>query len=235
MGLLLLILSALAGSLIGETLRWEIQFAGVSGGEMWCSVEAGAGEAVTIEAGVRSADWYARLYPIDDLVRSTWTPGHGSARYETRFREGRFHQDQDMRLSGDPFTVWRRQEFAAEGWREWEKEYPGRPGVQDPVSAVYALRLLTGEGPWTYPVFSGEETWPLQVEKVAEDHLEDTPVGAVDVLVLSLRTLHEGDWEQQGRFLMYVTDDARRIPVRFIVKTSIGSVRANLIEYTPPR
>ena len=234
MGFLLLILAALAGSLVGETLRWEIQFAGVSGGQMWASVVPGAGEAVYIEAGVRSADWYARLYPIDDFARSTWTPGYGSSRYETRFREGRFHQDQDMSLAGDPFIVWRRQALE-EGWREWETTYPGRAGVQDPVSAIYALRLLSGGGPWTYPVFSGDKTWPLQVEQISTEHLEDTPIGAVDVLVLSLHTLHEGDWEQRGRFLLYITDDERRIPVRIVVKTSIGSVRANLISYTPPR
>ena len=230
---LLLIAAVLAGSLVGEVIRWEIQFAGVTGGHMWCTLVEGEGNTVHIEAGARSADWYARLYPIDDFVRSTWTPGQGSSRYETRFREGRFHQDQDMRLEADGFTVWRRQEFE-EGWREWDRTYPASPGVEDPVSAIYALRLLSGEGPWTYPVFSGEKTWPLQIELLRREHLKDTPLGAVDVLVLSLRTLHEGDWEQRGRFLMYVTDDERRIPVRFVVKTNFGAIRANMIEYGPP-
>jgi hypothetical protein len=230
---LLLIAASLAGSLVGEVIRWDIQFAGVSGGQAWCSVLPGEDGAVLLEAGARSADWYARLYPIDDFVRSTWAPGEGSRRYETRFREGRFIQDQDMRLSAEEVTVAGRQKVE-EGWREWESRYPGTAGVEDPVSAIYAMRLLAGPGPWTYPVFSGKETWPLQIELVGEERIEDTPLGAVDVQILSLRTLHKGDWEQRGRFLMYVTDDDRRIPVRFVVKTSIGAIKANMIEYRPP-
>ena len=46
--------------------------------------------------------------------------------------------------------------------------------------------------------------------------------------------LIKGDWEQRGRFLMYLTDDARRVPVRIQVKASIGSIKATLVEYRPP-
>ena len=226
---------ALAGSLVGETIRWEIQFAGVTGGYAWSEVVTGEGGAVKIEAGARSADWYARLYPIDDFTRSTWVPGHGSLRYETRFREGRFHQDQDMQFADDAITVARRLDFEDDGWREWSTPYPPSPGAEDPVSAIYALRLLSGDGPWAYPVFSGDKSWPLQVELVRRDHIDNTPIGPVDVLVLSLSTAHEGDWEQRGGFLMFVTDDERRIPVRFVVKTNIGAIRANMVEYKPPR
>ena len=232
--LLLLITAVLAESFVGERLQWEVQFAGVTGAHLWSTVLDGDGETVLIEAGARSADWYTRLYPVDDFARSTWTPGQGSSRYETRFREGRFHQDQDMRLGADEITVLRRQRFD-EGWREWSTPYPAAPGAEDPLSMIYALRRLTGEGPWRYPVFSGDKSWPLEVEVLRRDHLTDTVVGDVDVLVLSLRTLHEGDWEQRGRFVVYVTDDERRIPVRLQIKSSIGSMKVVLVEYQPPQ
>ncbi len=230
---LFLITAAHAGSLVGEVIRWDIQFAGVTGGQAWCEVLPGEDGAVHIEAYARSAGWYSRIYPIDDFVRSTWTPGHGSSRYETRFREGRFVQDQDMRIAADEIAVARRQKDG-DGWRAWDRTYPGVAGVEDPVSAIYAMRTLSGDGPWTYPVFSGKETWPLQLEVIGQEHIEETPLGPVDVQILSLRTLHTGDWEQKGRFLMYVTDDVRRIPVRFVVKTNFGSIRANIIAYRPP-
>ena len=50
---------------------------------------------------------------------------------------------------------------------------------------------------------------------------------------MELRTQHRGDWEQRGRFLVYLTDDERRIPVRFLVRTSIGSIRATLVAHQP--
>src|SRR5688572_18625414 len=114
----LLLSAALAApSFVGEKLRWDIAFAGVTGGQAWAEVVPGADGAVHIEAGAKNADWYERVYSIDDFVRSPWVPGAGSRRYETRFREGRFQQDQDMRLTPSGVSVWRKQRFE-EGWRE---------------------------------------------------------------------------------------------------------------------
>ena len=63
---------------------------------------------------------------------------------------------------------------------------------------------------------------------------EDTPLGTVTARVLSLKTGHRGGWEQRGKFLVYLSDDARRVPLQFAVKSSIGYVRIVLTEYSAP-
>lgn len=224
---------AAAEAPVGEALRFEIRYAGVVGGTAWLRSSALDDERVRIEAGAQNAPWYAALYTLDDLVVSTWRRGAGSQRYETRFREGRFHQDQDMRLDGDPFTVWRNSE-GDEGWAESTSSYAAHPGAQDPLSAIYALRDHLEEGPFELPVFSGKKTWPLRVEPTGTEVLKDTPLGTVTARVLELKTRHEGDWEQRGRFVLYVTDDPRRIPLRAVIRTNVGPVRADLIAYQAP-
>ena len=229
---------ALAGSPfllpVGEAMRYEGSIAGIKGGHTWTRVSAGPGGALIIEAGAKSASWYEAIYQVDDYVRSTWTPGAGSSRYESRFREGNFHQDQDMDLSSAAgFVVIRRQEFD-DGWREWSTDYPGQPYVEDPASAIFQLRQLDGEGPWTFPVFSGEGTWELEVALEGREVVKGTPLGDVTCRVLSLQTHHRGGWEQRGAFRVYITDDARRVPLRFVVKSSIGHVRFELVEYHAP-
>ena len=44
-----------------------------------------------------------------------------------------------------------------------------------------------------------------------------------------------GLFVKQGRLKIWLTDDARRIPVRMRSKVAIGSVSADLEAYTPAR
>ena len=232
--LLLAGMVALAAGGPGEELVWGVRVAGINAGQAGARTVAGPGSDLFIETWLKNADWYGSIYSVDDTTRSTWSVEGGSTRYETRFREGGFHQDQDMRLDPDGFQVWRRQKVK-EGWREWTTPYAAEPYVEDPVTAIFALREASGDGPWSMPVFSGKNTWPLNATLIGRETLEGTTLGTVDVIVLSLQTRHRGEWEQQGRFLVYYTDDAQRIPVRMVIRSSIGAIRVDLVGYTPPQ
>lgn len=228
-------------TLHGERVTWSIRYAGVAAGTAWAEASAGPDGKLIIEGGAENAPWYGKLYNIDDFVRSTSVPTGGSQRYQTRFREGGFHQDQDMRLGADSFEVWRHQRIDGE-WREWTDSYDAHPGAEDPISAVTRIRLLDdddlaptvmGAG-WTFPVFSGQKTWPLIVRVIDHELVTNDVLGTVPVRVVELRTEHEGMLEQRGRFRIWLTDDDRRIPVKMVVKTNFGAIRAELVAYTPP-
>jgi len=219
---------------LGECLRWEVSYLGVTGGFAEARTAPGEDGALVTTGSVQNAPWYDSVYSIDDRIQSTWTPGSGSRAYDTWFREGRFEQDQHMRLSADGITVDRRQRGDS-GWREWSNTYPAHPGAEDPVSAFFRMRMMDLDTTIRFPVFSGRHTWTLEVVPRDREHLPDTPLGPVDTRVVELRTAHEGDLEQRGRFLLWLTDDARQVPVRMVVRTNVGPIRADLIEYQAPR
>lgn len=232
MSLLLLLGTALAASPFdGERLRWQVRYGGVAAGEAWAQASADP-LGVKVEAGCQNAPWYAPIYTLDDRVWSTWTPGRGSLRYQTRFREGGFHQDQDMRLYPDHVEVWRHQRIDG-AWKEWTDTYPPSPEAHDPVSALYALRQLEGEGPWSWPVWTGKKTIQLQVLARGGAHI-DTIFGSIDVDIFALVAPHKGEVEQRGGFTVYLSRDARRVPVRAELKTNVGGFRADLIGYRAP-
>ncbi len=221
-----------------ETVTWAIRYNGVTAGTAWARSEPTADGQVQIEGGAKNAPWYGSIYSIDDWVRSTALSTGGSQRYETRFREGGFQQDQDMRLAGSPFEVWRKQLIKGE-WKEWTREYPAHPGAEDPISAILRLRLLKdedraatpfGEG-WTFPVFSGDKTWPLFVQHIGSEAVEVEGMGTVQARILELRTEHKGLLEQRGRFRIWLSEDERRLPVKMVVKSNYGPIRADLIGY----
>jgi hypothetical protein len=223
---------ARAEDIAGERMRWDISYAGMVAGQAWADAKVDGG-TLLLSGGAKNAEWYAPFYTIDDWVQSTWVPGHGSLRYETRFREGHFHQDQDMHLAESGIEVARRQE-KSEGWKEWTTSYPAAPGAEDPVSAMYVLRSLEGDGPWSFLVFSGKKAWPLSVVPVERETIDTIFGKQTPVRVVELKTLHEGDVEQRGRFFVSLTDDERRIPVKVVIKTSIGPIKAELVSYQAP-
>lgn len=230
-----------AGSFDGEQVTWQVRFAGVNAGTAWAGSTAQPDGSLVVEGGARSAPWYGGLYSIDDWVRSTWHPQQGSRRYETRFREGGFHQDQDMRLGVGGIEIWRKQRIDGE-WKEWTRSLDPSPGAEDPISAVQRLRTLAPEdqvetelGPgWTFPIFSGDKTWPLVVTAAPDGTFDSEVLGEVPVHRLELHTRHRGQLEQKGRFRIWLTDDERAIPVKMVVKTNFGAIKATLLDYQAP-
>src|SRR6266508_1983735 len=63
----------------------------------------------------------------------------------------------------------------------------------------------------------------------AEDGIRDGHVTGVQTCALPI----SGLFVKQGRLKIWLTDDARRIPVRMRSKVAIGSVSADLEAYTP--
>ena len=235
MGLpLLLLLGALAGaaepSFAGERLEWAMRYAGLSAGSAWAEAHA-VGEQLLLEAGCQNASWYDAIYQVHDWVRSTWTPGRGSSRYETRFREGSFHQDQDMHLYPDRVEVWRDQERDGV-WRESTTRYPAAPSAEDPVSAMYALRSLDGDGPWTLAVWNGKRALRVTVAPGPQTTLE-TAFGPLPARAISLDVPHEGEVEQKGTFTVWLGLDPSRLPLRAELRANVGTFRADLVRWRP--
>jgi len=228
--LVLLARDASAGGLpfVGERLEWELRYAGVSAGSAWAearSVEQG----LQFEAGCQSASWYDAIYTVSDWVRSTWTPGRGSSRYETRFREGSFHQDQDMHLRADGVEVWRNLERDGV-WRESTSRYPAALNAEDPVSALYVLRTLDGEGPWVFTVWNGKKALHVTVAPGPETTLS-TAFGSLPARPVSLNVPHEGQVEQKGTFTVWLGEDPAHLPLRAELKANVGTFRADLVRY----
>lgn len=218
-------------SFVGERLRWEVRYAGIAVGAAWAEARPEGG-AVILEAGARNAAWYESIYVVDDLVRSTWRPGEGSLRYQTWFREGSFHQDQDMRLEARGIEVWRRQ-LRDGAWQESTDRYAAAPGAEDPMSALYALRLAEGEGPWRYVVWNGKKALTVVATAGPEETME-TALGELRARRVSLGVPHDGEVKQKGAFVVWLSADARRLPVRAELDANVGAFRADLIGVRSP-
>lgn len=198
-----------------ETLRFSVR---------WMGIEAGVAEMVRDDEGAirtvtvrsRSAPWLDGMYPVDDHIVSEARLAGGSVRYRTRFREGGFQQDQDMRFDGGEVQVHRAQ-LRDGTWGTSDATVSVPPGAEDPVSAFYRIReahLQPGQT-LVVPVFNGRRT----VDVVAFCLPGETPRH------ISVRSTREGDFK--GAIDLYL-DDAD-VPLGATVQTRAGSVRVERV------
>lgn len=204
----------------GERLEWSVAWLGVPAGRAWATLRA-RGEGWAVEAGCRSAEWLAGLYPIDDWLLSEWG-ADGSARYRTRFREGRFLQDQDMRFGPEAFVVARTQ-WIDEAWKSWEDRHAPVAGAHDPVSAFYRVREVAppvGETR-SLPLWTGRRGATVRIVGVAASTVDGVAAWELEVLTVA------GE-DVKGRMRVWLSDDEDRVPLAAEIDTRAGAVRVTL-------
>jgi hypothetical protein len=196
---------------------------------VWGGIEAGSATAVTTAAGEhwtttvtsRSADWIALVYPVNDVVTSTWVLGAGSVSWVTRYREGGFQQDQTVQFGAGEARVTRTQLVRGQ-WESSSEQFPAPEGVDDPLSAVLRLRAA-GPGNHTLAVCSGRRIVQVYVADAGVAPINGTPARRFE-----LRTRDKG--VLRNRITAWFREDETRVPVRAVFHTSGGAVTVNLLE-----
>lgn len=106
--------------------------------------------------------------------------------------------------------------------------------VQDYLSALYSLRLKRIEtGTVVRSVVGEYENYKNLEASVEKREGVDTPTGRYDTWHINVQALMGGLFRGGGQFKVWITADARKIPVQFEVKASIGKVTGKLMKYTP--
>ncbi len=125
-------------------------------------------------------------------------------------------------------------------YRKWRKgkEYvydgPTTPFVQDILSSLYYLRTfdLQVGNTYTLDANSANATWPLHVHVRARETVK-VPAGRYDCLKLEPVLAGEGLFQAKGKLEVWVTDDARRVPVWLRSKVMVGAFDAEMTRYVP--
>ena len=107
----------------------------------------------------------------------------------------------------------------------------------DVLSAFFVVRVrgVAEAEPLRLPVFDNGKSYVLEVRFLGRERLDlPPPLGKNVATVVVEPRLAEGTglFVKEGRLKIWLTDDARRIPVRLKSKVGIGSVTAELESYS---
>ena len=120
-----------------------------------------------------------------------------------------------------------------------QKVFQVGPCALDVFSAFFVARLrgLSHEGQLTVRVFDNGKLYDLPFRPIGYERLDlPAPLGRRVMTQVAEPVVPKGSglFTQEGRLLVWVTADERRIPVRIRSKVPVGSVSGDLESYTPP-
>jgi hypothetical protein len=222
----------------GERVGMRITYAHLLAGRAALFVRAGRrGERDVTEfvAEANSAGFFAWLlrFRVRDRTVAAWDPASGcSVAIEKHLNEGRHHREQVVAF--DPATG----TAAVQDSSIRETRFDVGTCPLDVLSAFYVTRLrgVSEATPLELPVFDNGRRYTLGVRFLGREKLDlPAPLGhGTPTLIVEPQLLSgTGLFVKSGRLKIWLTDDARRIPVRLRAKVAIGSVSADLESYEP--
>jgi hypothetical protein len=186
--------------------------------------------ALTFSADIASKGFIARLFNLKfrERVESTVEPISFTVERTTILDE----QGKRVRTTESTFD-------RSKGQMTWTSRDPNNPSaeprhaitdfsgqLQDVLSAIYFIRTQPLEVGKTFEVFIGDggRVYKIPV-KVVERKRMKTILGRVDVLRVSPEVFGPERLidEEKGEFSIWITDDARHIPVGGRIKTDYGT------------
>jgi hypothetical protein len=222
----------------GERITMRVTYARLTAGRAEMSVVGArhdGRDVLQFVQSVKSEGFFAWLfrYRVDNRLVSTWDAATGCSHgIEKRLRQGRFVRDQ--RVAIDPVAG--RAEIVDRG--RPAVTFQIGPCVLDVLSAFYVARArgLPSSGDLSVPVYDNGRVYDLVFEVVGRETLDLPPPLGRRVPTLIVRPKvppGAGLFAQEGELKVWVTDDARRIPVRARTRVAVGSVSADLETYRP--
>ena len=223
----------------GERLAFKMTYARLLAGRAEIAVDPGVYEGrpvFRLRLDVRSEGFFAWLfrYRVDDHTVATWDPATGcSYGIEKHLSEGRAVRDQVVRFDPVAGTA------TVEDKKIAQKVFQVGPCPLDVFSAFFVARLrgLSQGGQLTVRVFDNGKLYDLPFRPIGYERLDlPAPLGRQVLTQVAEPVVPPGSglFTQEGRLLVWVTADARRIPVRVRSKVPVGSVSGDLESYTPP-
>jgi hypothetical protein len=214
----------------GERLVFDVGYSFVTAGEAVMSVpsvDTLFGRPVyRVLFTVNATKTFSWLYKVDDRYESFLdVQGIFPWHFTQRVREGSYSRD-------------------AEAWFDQlnnvayaeNKQYPIPPYVHDAVSAFYFVRTLDysktriGEKIILQNFFK-DTTYTLSVKFLGRQRIE-VDAGTFDCIIVEPLMKEGGLFKSEGRVLIWMTDDERKIPVKVSTKVIIGSIESELREYS---
>ena len=208
----------------GESLHFAVQYGFIHAGSAWLEVpevvDWQGAPSWRLVARAESNSFFDKVYRVRNRIESVWDQGGlFSHRYFEVRHEGHFEANDTITFdstahtaryrNGDVLTV--------------------PPRVQDALSSFYYTRFqpLPLGGSIVFDYHASHKSAPMEVRILGRDRVK-TPAGRFNCVMIEPILNAGGIFKNNGRLVIWVTDDARRMPVLMRSKVLIGSINVVL-------
>ncbi|MBI4347931.1 MAG: DUF3108 domain-containing protein, partial [Elusimicrobia bacterium] len=209
-------------------VKWGIMYVGNSTLEVRDVVDFNGRPAYHIVSEAKSTPFCDRFYPVRDINES-WIDAvtMNALGYSKKLREGHFFRDEWVLYDYGDKRFLSKMTNKDGSFRWSDGTIPGP--VQDILSSMYLLRSMDLKvGAEIVVDVNTKQNWPLVIKVVRKKRIE-VPAGKFDTLEVEPFLRDEGIFIQKGkRMQVWLTDDARKYPVRLSVEVFFGNITASL-------
>lgn len=204
----------------------------------WTGIKAGTAiqeiieekDSIRIVSTARSADWISAFFPVEDRIESVLTkappPQLGLPQnFRMKVREGKHRRDKEIIFDHGKGKA----RYIDHRSGEKAEVEIGR-NTYDTYSSFYYVRTLPLEvGKSVFvSILDNKKLWKVEIQVLKKERLK-TVLGEIDTILIKPLIKSEGIFQKKGEIYIWLTDDARRIPVKMKTKVTIGSVTATLV------
>jgi len=226
---------------VGEEFTMSIKYLGINAGTAHITtmepVLMGEKKVWHIRAKLKSADYYKYIYQLDDSIESyISTESFSPLKYQLIQRESAQEID-DLQLFDaeklKTFFWYRRLKRGNLNKQEQSSHIPKY--IQDSFSALYFARglpLVKGVV-YEYPVVTRAKIWIIKLEVVAREELTFKK-SKIMALKIKAETRFPGILKKKGDINFWISDDEKRLFLKFNAKVKIGSISGDLLDYKNP-
>ena len=214
---------------LGERLVYDVGYSFITAGEAVFAIPridtVNGRECFQILFTVNSTPSFSWIYKVEDRYETMLdTKGLFPWRFSQRIREGKYKRDFSAEFDQVNLVA-----------RTSEGEHPIPPYVHDIVSAFYYARALdlsqARPGDKIYlQNFYKDSTYQLAIKFLGYQRV-DVDAGTFDCIIVEPLIKEGGLFKSEGRVLIWMTNDERKVPVKVSTKVAVGSIDAELREY----
>ncbi len=214
----------------GERLVFDVGYGFITAGEAIMSIPqydtVAGNQCFKVMFQVNSTPTFSWFYEVRDRYETYLdVEGIFPWRFEQHVKEGKYRRDFSAQFDQVNHLA-----------KTSEGEFPIPSYVHDIVSAFYFARTLDfskmriGEK-IHFQNFYKDSTYKLDVKFLGRQRIE-VSAGTFNCLIVEPLAQEGGLFKSEGRALLWLSDDERKIPVKVSTKVTIGSIEAELREYS---
>ncbi len=215
---------------VGERLEFDVNYGYITAGEavmMIPTYDTVAGrKCFRIQFTVNSLPSFSWIYKVEDrYLTFIDVEAIAPLRFEQHIREGSYSRDFVAEFDHTKKIA-----------KTTEGQHPIPEYVHDILSAFYFVRTVdfsaykTGDMLTLYN-FYGDKSYELGVRFLGRQELE-VAAGTFRTIVVEPLVKEGGLFKSEGRIVVWLTDDALKIPIRVNTKVVIGSIDTELRAYS---
>ncbi|MFA6467933.1 MAG: DUF3108 domain-containing protein [Bacteroidota bacterium] len=215
---------------VGERLLFDVNFGIITAGYAEMSIpqmDTVLGNSTfKVQFLVRSTPTFDFFFEVRDRYETYLdSAGIFPWRFEQHIREGKFVRDYTAIFDHPKRTA-----------RTAEGDFPIPEYVHDIMSAFYYARTIDytgfkmGQRVHLNNFFKGK-TNPLEIKYLGKQKVK-VDAGTFNCIIVEPMVKEGGLFKSEGRILIWLSDDERKIPVKVNTKVIIGSIDAELKEYS---